>query len=149
MSITDFIKNRLISFLDRFKMAKVRFGIDRIANVHTVEVYPSGLLEDDAVFDYVDSLISDSIRLYPDDLLCVRKEDIMLGVGELLFEKEGIEYNPISISSFPSTPQTNGIGVQWCGFTIINSDQEHQGITQSDESLFIENEQLDEYPLAA
>lgn len=93
MDISDFIIVKLDEFLDKFKNAKVIYGVDRLANVHTVEIYPSSLCDRDDVFDTIDSIVTESIEKYPNTLLCMGKHDSVLGVGELLYEKKGDEYD--------------------------------------------------------
>ena len=92
MDISEFIIGKLDSFLDKFKNAKVIYGVDKLANVHTVEVYPTSLCDRDDVFDAIDAIVMESIERYPDQLLCMGKNEPILGVGELLYEKKGDEY---------------------------------------------------------
>lgn len=92
MDISEFIIGKLDEFLDKFKNMKVIYGVDRLANVHTVEVYPASLCDRDDVFDTIDSIVTESIERYPDQLLCMGKHEPILGVGELMYEKRGDEY---------------------------------------------------------
>ena len=92
MDISEFIIGKLDEFLDKFKNAKVIYGVDRLANVHTVEVYPPSLCERDDVFDTIDGIVTESIEKYPNQLLCMGAHCPVLGVGELLYEKKGDEY---------------------------------------------------------
>ena len=113
MSVTDFVTDRLKMFLKSFPMAKVKYGIDRLANVHTIEVFPSSVLDREDVFSWVDGFITDTINHYPNDLICVCPPDDNLGVGELQFEEKGLEFNPISTF----TPLTNEISAPLGLFT--------------------------------
>ena len=92
MDVSEFIIEKLDSFLDKFKNARVIYGVDRLANVHTVEVYPTSLCDRDDVFDAIDSIVTESIEKYPDQLLCMGDHESSIGVGELLYEKKGDEY---------------------------------------------------------
>jgi hypothetical protein len=92
MNISEFIIRKLDSFLDKFKNAKVIYGVDKLANVHTVEVYPASLCDRDDVFEAIDAIVTESIERYPDQLLCMGEHEPILGVGELLYEKSGDEY---------------------------------------------------------
>lgn len=143
MSVSNFIIDRLKSFLDEFPMAKVRYGIDYLANVHTIEVYPSYLLDKDEVLIWEDEFVSDAIKLFPYDLICVCPPDEVLGIGDPKFEGKGLDFNPISTF----IPYVNESTVP-CGlFTKFMFSQVFQSPKDSVETSLIEPS--NDYSLAA
>ena len=143
MSISVFITDKLKSFLNRFPMAKVRYGFDNLANVHTIEVSPSTLLDKEDVYNWVDGFVSDAIELYPNDLVCVCPPDDVLGVGEIQYEEKGLDYNPISTF----TPHSNGIGIQQGLFTKFSLSERFQWPKEPVVTSLIES--LNDFSLAA
>lgn len=149
MIISDFIIQKLESFLDKFKNMKVKYGVDRLANVHTVEVYPASMSEREDVFEVIDSIVTDTIKHYPSDLFCMGAPDAILGVGELIYEKAGVEYNPISSSNIIFIPRTNDVECRLERFTSFSFGIGSQETKSTNKDDIIEITNIDEYPLAA
>lgn len=98
MSIIDYIIDSLVSFLEQYKTARVRYGVDNRAHVHTIDVLPQKLLDQDDVFDWFDDFIMDSINEFPEELVCLKNKESHLDLGTLVFDREGLLYNSISLS---------------------------------------------------
>lgn len=101
MSAFDFIIEQINCFLLTFTNAKVRYGYDSLAKVHTIEVHPANLFDQNTFQNWEGSIIEDFIKSNPTENICICPEDKILGVGDLLFEKEGIGYGSISLSKNP------------------------------------------------
>lgn len=101
MDIYKYIIEQINQFLLSFTGARVRYGYDELARVHTLEIHPSNLFDSDSFQKWEGTLIEDFIRINPTENLCICPKDDILGVGELLYEKEGIGYGYISQSKNP------------------------------------------------
>lgn len=101
MNISEYIINEINKFLLAFTEAKVKYGHDEMARIHTVEVYPSSLFDLDVFQKWEGSMIEEFIKQNPTENICICPKDDILGIGDLLYEKEGIGFGDISQSKNP------------------------------------------------
>lgn len=126
MDISKFLINEIKSFLSVFTKAKVRYGHDDLARIHTLEVYPSSLFDSDRFQKWEGDLIESFIQKEPTENICICPKDDIIEIGDILYEGEGTGYNPISICNTFSA-KANGIGVQYVQFSSFNSGSNLQG----------------------
>lgn len=149
MDIFKYIIAQINQFLLSFTNAKVRYGYDDLARVHTLEVYPSTLFASNSFQEWEGSILEDFIKRNPTESLCVCPEDDVLGIGEIIYSKMGVDYNPISISNVSFIPRTNCVQVQFGDYTTFSLSQGGQDIKRTDNHPLLESSIIDEYPLAA
>lgn len=109
MNSTEYIIEKVKTFVKLFPKVKVRYEFDKVAVVHTIEVTPRQIHNDDNdVLDWEMSLWDDFVELFPFENIMFCSDDDLVGIRNVDFEVEGIDFgressfntNKNSISEF-------------------------------------------------
>lgn len=94
MNITDFIVNHLQEFVNKFKNARARYEYDKIAGVHTIEIYPQSVYDSEDYLEWEGSMYDEFVNGFPGEVIGFISEDAIVGIKSADFVIEGIGYAP-------------------------------------------------------
>ena len=94
MNATEFVINRLHSFVELFKNARVRYEYDSLAEVHTIEVFPQSVYDSDDYLAWESSMFDDFANNFPGEVIGFISEDAVVGIKNADYAAEGIEFAP-------------------------------------------------------
>lgn len=98
---SSFVIDNLKSFVAKFPKVKVRYEIDRVANVHSIEITPrTFLFTDDDILDWKINLFKDFVNLFPFESIGFCSDDALVGIRNVDFEIEGSEFGKLNLSCF-------------------------------------------------
>lgn len=100
MNATEFIINRLYSFVELFKNARVRYEYDSLAEVHTIEVYPQSVYDSDDYLTWESGMFDDFAGNFPGEVIGFISEDAVVGIKSANYAIEGIEYAPFNTDPY-------------------------------------------------
>ena len=152
MDIYEFMIEQVKRFLLLFAEAKVRYGYDDLAKVHTIEVSPSSLFSDAFFQQWEGNIIEDFVRMNPTENICISPKDDVLGIGDVVYTGMGADYNPISLSEPAVTPVAckvvTFLGV-YSDYNLENQENKGQATFNSSFLTGSLNLNSNNYPLAA
>lgn len=134
MNITDFIVNRLQSFVGKFKNARARYEYDKIAGVHTIEIYPQSVYDSEDYLEWEGSMYDEFVSNFPGEVIGFISEDAIVGIKSVDFIVEGIGYAPYN-SRETFSFNTNTVNILLSG--IINSALAPSIATENGKDSFI------------
>jgi hypothetical protein len=97
MNPEKFIIDELEKFIRDFSKVRIRYEHDEMSRSHFVEIVPNSIFRSDSCLrKWKHGFWDKFVAFYPTENICFISDDALVGIENVIYAKEGLDYAPIS-----------------------------------------------------